>query len=122
MVLKIFNGMTWSPDEALFKWPISYEAKDGDCQSKDIIDSVTLYEYDYDDHIYEDSPFVSVATLGSVWKERVTVDEANAYCALKYDSTLATIDSPNRFGQVRFWLCWQQLGCWSLSLQQCFVS
>ena len=99
--IKIFNGMTWSPDEALFTFPIEYDVKDSDCQSKDVIDSITLYEYDYDDHIHEDSPFVFVATWGSEWQDRVTVDQANAYCALKYDSTLATIDSTNRYAQVR---------------------
>ena len=99
--IQIFNGMTWSPDEPLFKLPIEFETKDIGCESKDIIDSITLYEYDYDDHIYEDSPFVFVATWDSEWQDRVTIDQANAYCALKYDSTLATIDSSTRFRQAR---------------------
>ena len=99
--IKIFNGMTWSPNNPLLKLPIVYETKTIGCESKDNIDSVTLYEYDYDDHIYNDTPFAFVATWGSEWQDRVTVEQANAYCSLKYGSTLATIGSETRFGQVR---------------------
>ena len=102
----IFDGMSWTPDEALYSLSLWYHSESVDlnnpdpCTDIDDIDSSTLFSPDYYLHYYNDYPYVYVTATGTGLDGRLTFSQANAYCSMNFGSTLATIKTQEEFDQV----------------------
>ena len=84
----------------MYELPLLTISHTFNCKNKNLVDDIQVYSNEYHTWTYNDFPYIYVSAYNSGWEDRITFQQANAYCSLNYDSTLATIKTDNEYDQV----------------------